>query len=166
MEEKMKRIKKHKQEIGVAEGEKIEEIAEKVVERIKEIKGKEETRDVKKKVKDKIEQKIKSLKRVIEEKEKKKRKNKIVIRELNINARVGNIKEAARIFLEQEFKVRENMKSVQTAGKEGREVTIIELEDTKKKIIREKKKLRDKYANKIYIDHDLTKEEREAEKIR
>lgn len=60
------------------------------------------------------------------------------------------------------------MKSVQTAGKEGREVTIIELEDwdTKEKIIREKKKLRDKYANKIYIDHDLTKEEREAEKIR
>lgn len=56
---------------------------------------------MKKKVKDKIEQKIKSLKRVIEEKEKKKRKNKIVIRELNINARVGNIKEAARIFLEQ-----------------------------------------------------------------
>lgn len=40
MEEKIKRIEKHKQEIGVAERERIEQIAEKVIKRIKKIKEK------------------------------------------------------------------------------------------------------------------------------
>lgn len=58
------------------------------------------------------------------------------------------------------------MKSVQVTGMEGREVVIIELEDweTKEKIMKEKKKLREKYMNKIYIDHDLTREEREVQR--
>lgn len=60
---------------------------------------------------------------------------------------------------------------MQTTGKEGREVVIIELEDweIKEMIMKEKKKLRDKYRNltkknKIYIDHDLTREEREVQR--
>lgn len=58
------------------------------------------------------------------------------------------------------------MKSVQTTGKAGREVVIIELEDweTKEMIMKEKKKLKDKYMNKIYIDHDQTREEREVQR--
>lgn len=53
------------------------------------------------------------------------------------------------------------------AGKERKEVAIIELEDweTKELIMKEKKNLRSKqYTNKIYIDHDLTREEREVQR--
>lgn len=43
---------------------------------------------------------------------------------------------------------------------------IIELEDweTKQKIMKEKKKLKDKSLGRIYIDHDMMMEEREVQR--
>lgn len=48
---------------------------------------------------------------------------------MNTDTRSRNIKDVAREFLEQEFEVKEKVKGIQTAGIEGREVVIIELED-------------------------------------
>lgn len=102
---------------------KIEEIVGKVAELVKKNKGKEMIRDVEGEAKDEIEQEVR---RIIEEK---KRGDKIVIKELNTDTRSRNIKDVAREFLEQEFEVKEKIKSIQTAGIKGREVVIIELEN-------------------------------------
>lgn len=67
MERRMKEFEKQSQEIGETGREKLEEITERVVERIKETKRNEETRV---KTKDDIEQ-VRRLKRIIEGKEKK-----------------------------------------------------------------------------------------------
>ncbi|XP_071579271.1 uncharacterized protein [Temnothorax nylanderi] len=166
MEERMKEMERRRGETGVAKGENIEEIVEKVAELVKQNKGKVESREGKREAKDEIGQKVRRLKRIIEEKEKRERRNKIVIRGLNTNTKTRSIKDVAREFLEHEFKVKEEVKSVQTVGMEGREVVIIELEDweIKEKIMKEKKKLKDKSVGRIYIDHNMTKTEREVQR--
>lgn len=80
MEERMKEMERQRGEFGVAKGENIEEIAEKVAELVKKNKGKEEMRATEEEAKDEIGQEVRRLKRIIEEKEKKERRNKIVIR--------------------------------------------------------------------------------------
>lgn len=121
MEKRIKKMQRRGGEVGVARDENIKEIAGKVAELVKKNKGKEVIRDME--AKDEIEQEVR---RIIEEK---KREDKIVIKGLNTDTRSRNIKNIAREFLEQEFEVKEKVKSIQTAGIEGREVVIIELED-------------------------------------
>jgi len=67
--------------------------------------------------------------------------------------------ETARKFLEEEFDVKERIKEVQIAREKGREMVIIQMDSWEKKqeIMRRNKKLRSK---KIYINNDLTQEER------
>jgi len=64
------------------------------------------------------------LKRIIEDKEKKKRKNNLVIKELKGKGKKSLI-ETVEKFLEEEFEVKERVKEVQIAAGEGREVVII-----------------------------------------
>lgn len=160
MEKRIKKMQRRRGEVGVARDENIEEIVGKVAELVKKNKGKEMIRDVEGEAKDEIEQEVR---RIIEEK---KRGDKIVIKGLNTDTRSRNIKDVAREFLEQEFEVKEKVKSIQTAGIKGREVVIIQLEnqEIKEKIMKEKKNLKDKSVGRIYIDHDMTKRERCREK--
>lgn len=104
---------------------------------------------------------VKKLKGIIEGKEKKERKNNIVIRGLRKDRK--DIIELGTDFLEKEFGARERIKHIKTEGKEGREVVIVEMEDwqAKEKIMKEKNKLR---GRNIFIDHDMTKEEREVQR--
>lgn len=108
-------------------------------------------------------QEVRRLKRTIEVNERKGRKNNIVIRGLGTTDKAGNIKDVARKWLEQKFEIKDKIKLVHTAGFEGKEITIVELDEwkTKEKIMKEKSKLR---GEKIYIDHDMTREEREVQR--
>lgn len=96
MKGKMKELEKQRQETGILGREGIGKITERVLERIKETKGKEETGEKSTKAVEDIGQEVRRLKRIMEGKEKE-RKNRIVIRGLNTNARLSNTKEAARI---------------------------------------------------------------------
>lgn len=94
------------------------------------------------------------LKRIIEDKEKKERKNNIVIRGLRKGKE--DVKEVGTEFLE-EFGAGGKIKYIKMEGKEGKEVAIVGIEDwqAKEKIMKEKSKLR---GRNIFIDHDMTKE--------
>jgi len=104
---------------------------------------------------------VKKLKKILEDKERKERKNNIVIKGLK------NVwkdpREVAKEFLGNEFRVNKNIKNIRKAGKEGKEVLIIEFEEWQEKeiIMKEKSKLK---GRDIYIDHDLTKEERDIQR--
>lgn len=105
--------------------------------------------------------KVKKLKRIIEDKERKDRKNNIVIRGLRNEKK--ETKEVGKQFLEKEFGAGGKIKYIKTEGKEKRDVIIVEMEDwqAKEKIMKEKSKLR---GRNIFIDHDMTKEEREVQR--
>lgn len=105
----MKELEKQSKERGALDSERIEEITERVVGRVKETKRNQKTGHVSVKAKEEIGQEVRRLKRIIEGKEKKERKNRIVIRGLNGNTRLGNIKDEARTFLEREFGVKEKL---------------------------------------------------------
>jgi hypothetical protein len=94
--------------------------------------------------------------------EKKERKNKLVIKGLHKEGSM-NIKEAANIFLEKEFGVKEEVKRIQISGRQDKEVVIVEMDcwESKEKIMKEKKKLG---SRKIYIEHDMSFEDREIQR--
>lgn len=73
---------------------------------------------------------------------------------------------ATKTFLKEVFKkyIKEGIKKIEIIGKKGRQVAVVELInwEVKQKIMKEKKKLGWK---KIYIDHDLTRREREVQRI-
>lgn len=102
------------------------------------------------------------IKRRLQKKEKRDRRNNIVIKGLENKEK--SIEKMAREFLEKEFGIKEGVGKIDTVGKGKRELAVVELKDweTKQKIMREKSKLGER---KIYIDHDLTKEEREVQRI-
>ena len=143
MEERMKNVEKQMGERKMERGDRIE--YEKMEER------------------DALRQELRRLKKTIEENERKGRKNNIVIRGLSTNAKAGNIKDSARKWLEQKFGIKDKVKYVKTTGFEGKEIIIVEMDEwkTKEKIMKEKSKLR---GENIYIDHDMTKEEREIQR--
>ncbi|XP_024876780.1 uncharacterized protein PF11_0207-like [Temnothorax curvispinosus] len=136
--------------------EKIEEITEKVKERIGRQGGKgESTGDVG--------EEVRRLKRIMDEREKKERRNNITIRGLRKGK--SSLKEEAKEFLGKEFGIiKENVKGVQVVGREGKEIIIVEMEDGegKETIMKRKSKL---FGGNIFIDHDLTKEEREVQRL-
>jgi len=105
---------------------------------------------------------INKLKRKIEDRERRERKNNLVIKGLKGKGK-KNLIENAQKFLKEEFEVREGVKEMQIAGGEGREVVIIRMDswERKKEIMRKKKKLG---SRQIYIDNYLTQEEREMQR--
>lgn len=109
-----------------------------------------------------IGEEVRKLKRIMEEKEKKERKNKMIIKGLNPGK--SGLKEEAKALLKKEFGANDSIKDVQVIGKEWeREVIIVEMEkwEEKEKIMKKKSKL---YGRNIFIEHDLTKEEKEVQR--
>lgn len=98
----------------------------------------------------------------IEEKEKQERKNNIIIRWME--KKEQNMREMIASFLEKEFRVTNGIEKIDILGRQGREIALVKLKDweTKTELMKEKKKLGTK---RIYIDHDMTKGEREVQRI-
>jgi len=69
--------------------------------------------------------------------------------------------ENIQIFLEEEFEVKEEVKEMQIAGRDEREMIIMDSWERKEKIMRRKKKFGGK---EIYIDNDLSQEESEVQR--
>lgn len=166
LEERMDKIEKKVKEIGMQKKEEKEEskkAVEEVVIRMMETWRKKEkiAEQQEKKTAEETKNEVKKLKRIIEDKERKDRKNNIVIRGLRNEKEEA--KKVGKEFLEKEFGAGSKIKYIKTEGKEKREVIIVEMEDwqTKEKIMKEKSKLR---GRNIYIDHDMTKEEREVQR--
>lgn len=158
-EEKMRTVERH-----IAKEDKVKErtmeeetqrITEQVVMRVNESIGRKYT--------DGVREEIKKMKRVIEEKERKERKNKIVIRGLRRSKGVNDLGNEAMKILEMEFGVKEKVKEINVVGSEGREVIIAEMVrwEDKEGIMKRKEKL---VGSGIYIDHDLTREERSVQR--
>lgn len=74
------------------------------------------------------------------------------------------MREMIAYFLEKEFRMSENIESIDILGRQGREVALVKLKDWKSKmdIMKEKSKLRKK---RIFIDHDLMEEERAVQSL-
>lgn len=166
LEERMEKIeKKIKEDESKKEEEReiIKKDMEKVVTRWMETRsGPEKPEESQEsKIVEETKKEVKKLKRIIEDKERKERKNNIVIRGLKNEK--GEVKELGKEFLEKEFGMREKIKHIRTEGKEKREVLIVEMEDwqAKENIMMAKSRLK---GRNIFIDHDLTKEEREVQR--
>jgi hypothetical protein len=95
-------------------------------------------------------------------KERKEKKNNLVIRGLHKEEN-KSLMDTAETFLEREFGAKAGVKKMRSTGKEGREIVIVEMDcwESKDSIMKEKKKLGTK---KIFIDHDLTFEDREVQR--
>lgn len=108
-----------------------------------------------------IRKEVMKLKKIMEEKERMERKNKIVIRGLKSEKK--EVKEVGIDFLQKEFNAGNKVKNARKTGKELRAVIIIELENwqDKENIMKMKSKLRGRH---IFIDHDLAMEEREVQR--
>jgi len=108
---------------------------------------------------------VKKLKGLMEDRERRERKNNLVIKGLRGKGE-KNLIESAQKFLEEEFEVKGGVKEVQIAGGEGRELIIIQMDswERREEIMRRTKKLGSrKIYIYIYIDNDLTQEEREVQ---
>lgn len=130
MEERIKRLERQK-----GGGERMEEKIEKITEKVSELieKGKEEQQQGERvECRREIGEEVKEMKRRIEEKEKKERKNNMVIRGLKQGK--SDLKEEAKTFLEKEFGVKESVRKVQVIRKEGRkEIVLVEMENWEEK---------------------------------
>lgn len=185
---KSKEIKEHKRERRVREGEmenmeKIREIVKSLLdlqkeEIIKEMNaGKEELKKELEKYKRESEERDKEreqeneelrreialIKRREEERDRRERKRNIIIRGVK-----NSEEEAKQVAVEIVRKLGEECKDVKVRealyiGREDRKVILVEMEklDDKRKMMRNKSKLR---GSGIFVDDDLTKEEREMQK--
>lgn len=102
------------------------------------------------------------IKRRLQEKEKQERRNNIVIK--GLEKKEKSLEEIARAFLEKEFGIKEEVGKIDILEKSRREIAVVELKDweIKQRIMSVKSKLGER---KIYIEHDLTREEKEVQKI-
>lgn len=163
MDKVEERLLKVEQEKGNKEREEdrggMEELAERVMEIV--MKRERSTDVLEPKILEETRGEVRRLKSAMEEIEKKERRNNLVIRGLKKEKK--SIKETAMEFLEKEFGAKEGVKRMHAVGKEGKEVIIIEMKswEQKEEIMREKKKLG---SRRIYIDHDMTEEEREVQR--
>jgi len=71
---------------------------------------------------------VKKLKRLMEDRKSRERKNNLVIKELRGKGK-KNLIESAQKFLEEEFEIKGGVKKVQIARGEGREVIIIQMDN-------------------------------------
>lgn len=101
------------------------------------------------------------MKKKMEEIEKQERKNRIIIKGLEISEE--NMQDTVRSFLEENFKIAKQIKEIMIVGRERGKAAVVEMMDWKAKqeIMREKNKLRGKT---IFIDHDMSKEEKEIQR--
>lgn len=108
-----------------------------------------------------IQDRVRELERKEEMRARKERRNNIVIRGVRWQER--NIEAEAEQFLKNELKVEVMVRKARKVGERGQEsVTVVEIgEWEKKKEIMEKKK---NLSKGVYIDDDLTREEREVQK--
>lgn len=102
------------------------------------------------------------IKRRLREKEKWERRNNIVIK--GLEKKEKGMEEIAIEFLKNEFGLKKGVGKIIIVRKSKKEIALVELKDweAKQKIMREKSKLGER---KIYIDHDLTKEERKVQRM-
>ncbi|TGZ49959.1 hypothetical protein DBV15_12499 [Temnothorax longispinosus] len=92
----------------------------------------------------------------------KEKKNNLAIRGLHKEENKSLI-DTAETFLEKELCAKAGVKKMRSTGKEKREMIIVEMDcwESKDNIIKEKKKLG---SRKIFIDHDLTFEDRQVQR--
>ncbi|XP_071646894.1 uncharacterized protein [Temnothorax longispinosus] len=95
-------------------------------------------------------------------KERKEKKNNLVIRGLHKEENKSLI-DTTETFLEREFGARARVKKMRPSGRVGGEIIIVEMDcwEAKDNIMKKKKKLGSK---KMFIDHDLTFEDREVQR--
>lgn len=120
---------------------------------------KEEWVEEKKEMRDKID----SLEKYVERSEREKRRNNITIKGLEIKYE-GETRTAVNQFLRTELKVEAKVGGVRTLNKGTQaELVVVEMEswDKKREIMQVKNRLKGK---RIYIDDDLTRNEREIQK--
>lgn len=165
LKERMERLEGMLGDIEIKRGKK----EEKIKERLKRLEIAEGTKRAPSKRQEEEEMKdrearreLREIKRRMEEKEKLERKCNIVVRWLEEKKK--NIDETVREFIEKEFGITDGIEKMEVARNKEREVTVVKLKDwkTKMRVMREKGKLGKK---KIYIDHNMTKEEREVQRI-
>lgn len=98
----------------------------------------------------------------LDEREKQERRNNIIIRWMEKEEK--NLREMIKTFLEKDFKLTVGVEEINILGGGGKEIALVKLKDweEKSKLMKEKGKLG---RRKIFIDHDLTKEEREVQRI-
>jgi hypothetical protein len=97
----------------------------------------------------------------MEQREKKERKNNVII--TGIGAISGNVERGLEECLEREIGVKVNVKEAFKINKDKMMLAKIENWEQKKNIMLSKSKLKEKKGERMYIDDDLTKEERERE---
>lgn len=107
---------------------------------------------------------VKGLNTRMEQLDKKSRKNNIIVTGLEIDANDGNkIKENISSFMQQNLEIKVEFKE---GHKIGPKICVLEMNCTEDKlhIMRNKSKLKNIRGQKVYINNDRTKREREIEK--
>lgn len=68
------------------------------------------------------------------------------------------------IFIEKEFGIADGIESIEIIGKKRKDIAVVKLRnwETKAKGMREKRKLE---KRRIYIEHDMTREERDVQRV-
>jgi len=103
---------------------------------------------------------MKRFERMIEDRERRERKN-IIMKGLKGKGK-KNLMESAQKIVEEEFEEKEGVEDVQIAGGKGREIIIrTDSWERKEEVMRRNKELG---SRKIYIDNDLSQEEREVQR--
>jgi hypothetical protein len=105
---------------------------------------------------------MKMIEEKMEQREKKERKNNVII--TGIGAKSGNIERGMEEWLERELGVKVNVKEEFKINKDKMMLAKIESWEQKKNILLNKSKLKEKEDERMYIDDDLTQEERETQK--
>jgi hypothetical protein len=105
---------------------------------------------------------MKMIEEKMEQRGKKERKNNVII--TGIGAKSGNIERGMEEWLEREIGVKVNVKEAFKINKDKMMLAKIESWEQKKNILLNKSKLKEKEDERMYIDDDLTKEERETQK--
>ncbi|XP_017879159.1 trichohyalin-like, partial [Ceratina calcarata] len=162
MLEQMKEVQNKERHRRKEEKEEVvEEVMEKIEEKINERDKRKEEKEMERSKEAWNE--VKRIHRKLEERERREKKNKIVIRGLEVPKREA--KEKTRQFLMEEFGVKEGIVGIEIiGGGEIAKVSIVEMEnwEAKQEVMKKKGKLRGK---RIYIDHDMTQEERRVQKL-
>ncbi|XP_011698659.1 PREDICTED: putative golgin subfamily A member 6-like protein 6 [Wasmannia auropunctata] len=105
---------------------------------------------------------VNNLRRKLELMERKERKNKIVIKDLKLE--VGREREEIGEFMEMEFEARNDIKNIEIVGKGEKRIAVVEIIrwERKQAIMDKKSKLK---GRKIFVDNDLTEEEKNIQKL-
>lgn len=109
-----------------------------------------------------IKKEIQSINTRLEQLEKEKRRNNIVIQGLSVNNNTTEIKEDIEKFLYEKLGVNTKVKSAYRMGPKM-QIVAPESYEVKREVMKNKIKLRNIQGNKIFINNDQTKQEREID---